>query len=292
MSAKRISKEEMNNLAKEIDRKLQDFIREGKYKEVLISMGNLGKYSLNNQIYIIAQNPNARTLNGLHVWNSYGRTIKKGEKGIKIFKPIIGKNEKKEGEDKEERALRGFQIGYVFDVSQTEGKEIDVFRFDEKKVVENKNEILESLREIANDSGYEFSYSKLNELGENCYGLCNHSTKQIKILEGLSDLQEISTSIHELGHMLAHSRYREDFNGLTLKEKREIKEVEAESIACIVCSYLGLDTENFNFSYICGWSEGDISKFRKNLEVISKFASLIINGINNAKTKISITDSS
>lgn len=291
MSAKRISKEEMDNLTNEIDRKLQAFIKEGKYKEVLISMGNLGKYSLNNQIYIIAQNPNARTLNGLRKWNSYGRTVRKGEKGIKIFKPIIGKEKKEDGEEDEHR-LKGFQIGYVFDVSQTDGKEIDVFRFDEKKVVENKKEILNSLKEIASDNGYEFAYSNVKELGEDCYGLCNHSTNQIKILDGLSDLQEISTSIHELGHALAHSNHRDDFDRLTPKERKEIKEVEAESIACIVCSYLGLDTENFNFSYISGWSEGDISKFRKNLDVISKYASLIIDKISDANPKISLNNSS
>ncbi len=276
---KKISKEEMDELTKRIDDEFERFIKEGKYKEVLLSMGNLGKYSINNQLYIIVQCPEAKTVNGLRKWNSFGRYVRKGEKAIRIFKPIIGKNEKEEGSDSEKRILKGFQTGYVFDISQTEGKEMNAFKFNEEKIISNKNEILASLRKIADTYGYKITYCDVSELDEECYGLCNHSKREIKIRSSLSDLQEVSTTIHELGHALAHSKPREDFDGLSPKEKREIKEVEAESIACIVCSYLDLDTKNFNFSYISAWAEGDIRKFRKNMDVISKFANLIIDGI-------------
>ncbi len=281
--SKRISKEEMDALTKEIDSSLERFIKEGKYKDVLISMGNLGHYSLNNQIYIIMQKPDARTTYGMKKWNSLGRHVKPGEKSIKIFSPIIKKVEEKDKNDEnktnEKYVLTGFQRGYVFDVSQTEGKEIDAFRFDETKLVEDKEKILEGLRKTIKDAGFNIKYASNEELGEGCYGLCNHKTHEILILEGLSDFQEISTTVHECGHALAHSAYREDFDGLTKNEKREIKEVEAESIACIVCTYLGLDTQNFNFSYITGWASGDISKFRKNIDVISKHANTLIKGI-------------
>lgn len=79
----------MDNLINEIDKSLEKFIKDGKYKDVLMAMGNLGHYSLNNQIYIIMQKPDAKTLYGLKKWNSFGRYIKQGEKSIKIFKPII-----------------------------------------------------------------------------------------------------------------------------------------------------------------------------------------------------------
>ncbi len=281
--SRRITKEEMDDLTKEIDSSLERFIKEGKYKDVLISMGNLGHYSLNNQIYIIMQKPDARTTYGMRKWNSLGRHIKPGEKSIKIFSPIIKKVEEKDKDNEtkinEKYVLTGFQRGYVFDVSQTEGKDIDAFRFDETKLVEDKDKILDGLRKAVKEAGFDIRYATKDELGEDCYGLCNHSTHEIKIREGLSDLQEISTTVHECGHALAHSAYREDFEGLTTNERREIKEVEAESIACIVCTYLGLDTKNFNFSYITGWAEGDISKFRKNIDVISKHANTLIKGI-------------
>lgn len=276
---KKISKEEMDELTKRIDDEFQTFIKEGKYKDVLLSMGNLGKYSMNNQLYIIVQFPQAKTVNGLRKWNSFGRFVRKGEKAIRIFKPIIGKNEKEESSDSEKRILKGFQTGYVFDISQTEGEEVNVFKFDEEQIISNKNEILASLEKIADTYGYKIINCDLSEFDEDCYGLCNHNKHEIMIRSSLGDLQEISTTIHELGHALAHSKPREDFEGLSPKEKREIKEVEAESIACIVCSYLGLDTKNFNFSYISAWAEGDIRKFRKNMDTISKFANLIIEGI-------------
>lgn len=277
---KRITKEEMNKLIKEIDSSLERFIKEGKYKDVLISMGNLGHYSLNNQIYIIMQKPDARTTYGIRKWNRLGRRIKPGEKSIKIFAPIVKKKEEKDDTKTDGKySVVGFQRKYVFDVSQTEGKEIDAFRFDENKLVEDKDKILSGLRKTAEENGFSITYASKDELGGGCYGLCNHNTHEIKIREGLKDLQEISTTIHECGHALAHSSHREDFDGLKPREKREIKEVEAESIACIVCTYLGLDTQNFNFSYITGWAEGDISKFRRNIDLISKYANALIKGI-------------
>lgn len=280
--SKRISKEEMGELTKKIDGELERFIKEGKYKDVLIMMGNLGRYSLNNQIYIVMQNPNAKTVHGMRQWNRLGRHVIPGEKAIRIFSPILVKKDKEKTDDKENEkgyVCRGFKLGYVFDVSQTEGKEISAFRFDDEKLVKEKDGILEGLRKTVGDKGYSIRYASKEELGDGCYGLCNHATKEIKILEGMGNLQEISTTVHECGHALAHSGYREDFEGLTPHEKREIKEVEAESIACVVCTHLGLDTKDFNFSYITGWAEGDIKKFRKNLDVISDHARTLIDGI-------------
>ncbi len=291
---KRLTKAEMDNITSQIDQRLHDFVKEGKYKDVLIAMGNLGKYSLNNQIYILMQMPEATTVHGMKKWNTLGRHVQPGSKSIKIFSPILKSIEEKvkdadgkeildqDGKPKKVRKqiVAGYEQGYVFDISQTDGKEINVYRFDNAKIVENKDRILEGLRKVAKDNGFSISYATKEELGEGCYGLCNHATNGIKILEGMGDLQEISTTVHECGHALAHSAYRQDFEGLTPSEKREIKEVEAESIACVVCTYLGLDTQNFNFSYITGWADGDITKFRKNLDVISRHASTLIKGIN------------
>lgn len=268
----------MDRLSTEIETNLIRFIREGKYKDVLMKMGNLGHYSLKNQIYIIMQFPEAQTLHGFRGWNMLGRHVKAGEKAIRVFIPIVSKKE--EGEGDEEKALKGFRSGSVFDLSQTEGPTINVFRFDEAKIIEDKERILCGLKKTVEDKGYQVAYLPKEEMGEECYGYCNHKNKQIRIQEGLSDLQEVSTFVHECGHALAHAAEREDFKGLTDHEKKGIKEVEAESIACIVCTYLGLDTQNFNFSYIMGWAEGDVSKFHKNLDVISKHAKTLIDGVN------------
>lgn len=275
----RITNSKMKELVNKIDNGLIEFIKQGKYKQVLISLGNLSHYSFNNQIYIMLQKQDASTVYTFKKWNKLGRFIKSKEKGIKIFKPIIKKEI--DENDNQKSNLLGFQVGYVFDISQTEGEKIEVFQFDKAKIVSNKKDIISSLEIIIKSNNYNLIYVSEKELGTDCFGLCDHKNKVIKLRDDLVDLQEISTCVHEIGHMLAHSEYRKDFEGLTLKEKREIKEIEAESIACIVCTYLNLDTSNFNFSYILGWSEGDISKFRKNIDVISFHAKNVINQINN-----------
>ena len=273
MSCKNIDK-----IIKEIDDGLVKFIKDGKYKEVLMSISNLNKYSLNNQLYILTQFPNAKTVYGIKGWNKLERHVKKSEHAIKIFCPII-KKEIEENEKKEK--IVGYRSKNVFDISQTEGKELDVFRFDQNMVIENKYEIEKSIIDYAKTIGFSVLFIDADTIEEDVYGLCDKTRKIIKVRNDLSPLQEVSTLIHECAHASAHSLYRVDFEGLTLKEKREIKEVEAESIACIVCAYLGLDTKNFNFSYITAWASGDIRKFRHNLEQIKYYAEKIIEGIEN-----------
>ncbi len=290
------SKEEVEKILGEIDSKLTEFIKSDKYKDVLLTMGNLGKYSFTNQIYILLQNPTATTVNGMKQWNYLGRSVIPGEKALKIFAPLRTKENKEildnEGnpildEDgnvktKEIDVIKGFKPSFVFDISQTQGKELEAFKFNDNITVEDKDIIIKGITDVVSKKGFTVAYATENELGKGCYGLCNHSEKKILLLEGMSDLQTVSTLVHEAGHALAHGPYREGFEGLTIAERREIKEVEAESIACVVCSHLGLDTENFNFSYISGWADGDITKFRKNMDVIGQHSLALIEGIDSS----------
>lgn len=290
---KQYSKEEIEKILAEVDSKLTDFIKSDKYKDVLMAMGNLGKYSLTNQIYILIQNPDAVTVNGMKQWNYLGRSILPGQKALKIFAPLVGKEQvqlaDKDGypildEDgnpktKEIEKVKGFKPSFVFDISQTKGKELEVFKFDENIAVEDKDMIIKGLSNVVEKKGFVIEYTTENELGKGCYGLCNYKEKKIKLLSGMSDIQTISTLVHECGHALAHSPYRDNFEGIIELPDRDIREVEAESIACVVCSHLGLDTENFNFSYITGWADGDITKFRKNMDRIGMYSGNLIEGI-------------
>ena len=296
IDAKPFRKEEVEKIMMEVDKKLEEFIKSGKYKDVLIMMGNLGKYSLTNQIYILLQNPNASFVNGMKGWNYLGRSIKKDEKAIKIFAPVkTVEDVMLEDEDgkyitdedgaiktRKMTVVKGYKPSFVFDVSQTKGKDIKAFKMDDKTTVEEKELIKAGLMSVVAKEGYSVSYASKEELGQGCYGLCNHKEKKILLLDGMSDLQEISTLVHECGHALAHNPYKAKFEGVTALPNRDIKEVEAESIACVVCSHLGLNTKDFNFSYITGWADGDITKFRKNMDVISRYSLELINGIDKA----------
>lgn len=287
------SKEEVEKILAEVDNKLTEFIKSDKYKDVLMAMGNLGKYSFTNQIYILLQNPDAVTVNGMKQWNYLGRSILPGQKALKIFAPLLSKEEvqladqdgnpilDEEGnpKTKEVEKVKGFKPSFVFDISQTKGKELDVFKFNDNITVEDKDLIIQGLSNVVEKKGFSIEYASEKELGKGCYGLCSYKDKKIKLLEGMSDIQTVSTLVHECGHALAHSPYRDSFEGLTELPGRDIREVEAESIACVVCSHLGLDTENFNFSYITGWADGDITKFRKNMDRIGMYSGDLIEGI-------------
>lgn len=293
------TKEEREKILQDIDNKLLEFINSDKYKDVLLMMGNLGNYSLTNQIYILLQNENATSVAGMKEWNYKGRSVIPGEKAIKIFAPIKGKDEvllvdedgnpllDEEGNQRkrEVERIKGFKPAFVFDITQTTGKELQAFKFDENSTVEEKDLIIKGLTDVVGKKGYTFRYATEEELGKGCEGMCKYDTKEILVKEGMSDLQTVSVLVHECGHALAHGPYRESFEGLKELPSRDIREVEAESIACVVCSHLGLNTDNYNFSYISGWAQGDISKFRKNMDRIGMFSGDLIEGIDNAFTQ-------
>ena len=288
-----LSKEEVDQVLKNVYEDFKKFLKAGKYKEVLEYMGNLGTYSFNNALLVISQKPDARLIHGVRGWNLRGRSVKKGEKAIRILAPVT-KEIEVEKEDQEgnivldkngapvmvkKTVVKGFKNSYVFDVSQTTGKELSVFKLDENARVEDKKAIMRGLEEAVKPMGYTISYTTKEVLGPGCYGVTIPKERKIKILEGMSDLQTISTAIHECGHALAHTNPRPDFKGLTPKDRREIQEVEAESTSCVVATWLRLDTSNFNFSYIASWSEGDIEKFRENVQTISKHSHTLINAV-------------
>lgn len=279
----KLTNAKMGEITSKVEEGLVEFIKEGKYKQVLIACSNLGDYSFNNQLLILSQKINASHLEGYKSWQKFNRYVKKGAKAIKIFAPIIKTEEVEEeetGEIKKVTNVIGFNICQVFDLSDTDGTPLDVFKFDKNKIVAKKQEIINSLINLINQNGCTFEWTDLEDTGANCFGYFNKQTHQIKVRNDLCDLQTISTLIHECGHLLAHSSPREDFRGLNPIDCKMIKEVEAESIACIVCNYLGLDTNNFNFSYIAAWSDGEIKKFKNNLEIISKHSNTIINALN------------
>lgn len=287
------TKQQVEEILKETEAKLVEFMASGKYKDVLLAMGNLGRYSLNNQLWLLFQNPEVTTVFGLREWNEHGRCVKRGEKALRILAPVIKnvlvakKDEdgkvlmNEEGEEvKEKRAiLYGFKLAYVFDISQTFRNELDVFRLDETATVPQKEKILSALRSVISENGYTFSYADAEVLGQRCYGHCDYLKKEILVLKDMGDLHTIKTLVHECAHMLAHQPVEEGFDGITLFEQRQVKEIEAESISCVVASYLGLDTQNYNFSYITSWAEGDLEKFRHNIERIGEFSSILIKRI-------------
>lgn len=273
---------------KEITEKLKTGVNEifesGQYEQYLKVMSKFHDYSTNNTILIALQRPDATRVAGFTTWkNEFQRSVKKGEKGIKILAPMFFKKEHQEKdvtdsethssenheqEENEEQIITRFKVVNVFDICQTEGKELPRLGVDALKGdVEHYEAFYHSLEKT---SPVPMAFEAIKDASHGYYDLVD---KRIAIKAGLSQLQTIKTAIHEIAHATLHA----DKNSNT---DRSTAEVQAESIAYTVCSYYGLDTSDYSFGYVAGWSRGkEIKELKDSLEIIRKTSSQIITDI-------------
>ena len=273
---------------KEITEKLKTGVNEifesGQYEQYLKVMSKFHDYSTNNTILIALQRPDATRVAGFTTWkNEFQRSVKKGEKGIKILAPMFFKKEPQEKdvpdsethssenheqEENEEQIITRFKVVNVFDICQTEGKELPRIGVDALKGdVEHYEAFYHSLEKT---SPVPMAFEAIKDASHGYYDLVD---KRIAIKAGLSQLQTIKTAIHEIAHATLHA----DKNSNT---DRSTAEVQAESIAYTVCSYYGLDTSDYSFGYVAGWSRGkEIKELKDSLEIIRKTSSQIITDI-------------
>ena len=284
---------------KEITDRLEQGIMElfdsDRYKEYLRVMSKFHNYSFNNTLLIAMQKPDASLVAGFQSWkNNFKRNVVKGEKVIKILapspfkikqemekidpatqKPVIGADGKPVKEEKE-ITIPAFKVVSVFDVSQTEGKElpdiaVDMLTGD----VECFKDVFAALEKT---SPVPIGFEKIEG---NSHGYYHLEEKRIAIDEGMSELQTIKTAIHEIAHAKLH-----DIDPNAPKEERagrpdrRTREVQAESVAYAVCQHYGLDTSDYSFGYVAGWSSGrELDELKSSLETIRSTAAEIINSI-------------
>ena len=198
-------------------------------------------YSFYNQMLIAIQRPSATTVAGFQTWKGFGRHVKQGEHGIRILAPVLVKTKK--DEEDTEKVLRGFRSVCVFDVAQTEGKELPTLYHPLKGSAPEG--MFDTLKGFAESSGYSVRFG---QMGEGKYGYLN-STNEIVLKEGEEMAQSLDVLCHELSHaLLGHLQD----NGRSLEEK----ELEAETSAWIVCRNLGLETRSVSFAYLASWARG------------------------------------
>lgn len=238
--------------------------------QYLAAMAKFRNYSFGNIMLIARQKPDATNVAGFRTWNSLGRFVRRGEKGILILAPMIANRRKNNNnaeptEDARENQARlfGFRAVYVFDITQTEGKDLptltevrgDVSGYRERllKFVETQNIVLNYSDEIAPAKGL------------------SHGGK-ITLLCGMQPAEEFSTLAHEIAHEMLH---RGDRRASTTKQ---IRETEAEAVAFVVCQALGLETGTASTDYIQLW-HGDADLLRASLEAVQQTAAAILGGI-------------
>lgn len=238
--------------------------------EYLGAMARFHTYSFGNVMLIARQKPEATNVAGIRTWNSLGRFVKRGEKGILILAPMVGKNRKQsadaehaEDAKEPESKLFGFRAVYVFDINQTEGKDLPGLTEVHGDVGGNRERLLKFVEGL----GIELNYSERIAPAK---GL-SHGGK-ITLLLGMQPAEEFSTLVHETAHELLH---RGDRRTLTTKQ---VRETEAEAVAFVVCQALALETGTASQDYIQVW-HGDANLLRESLEAVQQTAAVILGGI-------------
>ena len=287
--------EKLKEITDRLEQGITELFDSERYKEYLRVMSKFHNYSFNNTLLIAMQKPDASLVAGFSSWkNNFGRNVMKGQKGIKIIapspfkikqemekidphtqKPIIGKDGKPVTEEKE-ITIPAYKVVSVFDVSQTEGKELPDIAVDE--LTGDVDRYKDFFTALEKTSPVPIGFEKIEGSAHGYYHL---EDKRIAIDEGMSELQTLKTAIHEIAHAKLHDI---DLNAPKDEQQprvdRRTREVEAESVAYTVCQHYGLDTSDYSFGYVAGWSSGrELSELKSSLETIRSAAAEIINSI-------------
>ena len=260
---------------KEITKKLEDGVKavfsSDRYKQYLDFTAKFYDYSVNNCILIMMQKPEASLVAGYRTWQTkFGRFVKKGEKAIQIIAPVPHKVKKEIDGEEKEILWTSFRAVPVFDVSQTDGDELPkgvctVLNAD----VENFDSLISKLEKV---SPFAVSYEQVKGTAS---GYCSFAEQKVVVKQGMSQLQTVKTLVHEISHAILHSK-----DGEAYKTDRNTREVQAESVAYTVCQMLGLDTSDYSFGYVAGWSSNkEVKELNASLETIRKTANEIVEAL-------------
>ena len=287
--------EKLKEITDRLEQGIAELFDSERYKEYLKVMSKFHNYSFRNTVLIAMQKPDASLVAGFSAWkNNFERNVMKGQKGIKIIapspykikqemqkidphtqKPIIGKDGKPVTEEKEV-TIPAYKVVSVFDVSQTEGKELPDIAVD--KLTGDVDRYKDFFAALEKTSPVPIAFENIEGGSHGYYHL---EDKRIAINEGMSELQTLKTAIHEIAHAKLHDI---DLNAPKDEQQphvdRRTREVEAESVAYTVCQHYGLDTSDYSFGYVAGWSSGrELSELKSSLETIRSAAAEIINSI-------------
>ena len=292
MAEKQSSRDRLKEITASIEDGIKELFQSETYAQYLQTMSRFHHYSVNNQVLIHMQKPDATLVAGFNKWkNQFGRNVIKGEHGIKIIAPTPFK--KKIEQEKldpdtqlpmldadgkiitEEKTIQipMYKPVTVFDVSQTEGKPLPQLAHDLSGNVANYDVFMEALRR---SSPVPIS---MEVMGGGMDGYFDLEHQDIAIRKGMSEVQTVSAVIHEMAHALLHNRTK-DTEEKTPELSRSTEEVQAESISYAVCAYYGIATGENSFGYIVSWSKDKtLPELRESLEVISKTADGLISDI-------------
>lgn len=278
---------DMDSIMQSLESGVEELFTSNRYQEFLKTMAKFHNYSFNNTMLIAMQRPDATLVTSYKNWQSMGRQVMKGEKGITIIAPAPYKKMKeKEVLDENQRPIMGtdgkpkteqvevtvphFKAVTVFDIAQTSGEPIQTLAPELlTAAVQDFDSFMQAIQKISPVP------IRFDEIDGNANGYYHNVDKEIVIKKGLSESQTLKTAIHETVHAKLHDK--EIMESLGVEKDRLTKEVEAESVAYCVCSSFGLDTSDYSFPYIAGWSSSrEMKEMKASMDVIRKTAGEMI----------------
>ena len=278
---------DMDSIMQSLESGVEELFTSNRYQEFLKTMAKFHNYSFNNTMLIAMQRPDATLVTSYKNWQSMGRQVMKGEKGITIIAPAPYKKMKeKEVLDENQRPIMGtdgkpkteqvevtvphFKAVTVFDIAQTSGEPIQTLAPELlTAAVQDFDSFMQAIQKISPVP------IRFDEIDGSANGYYHNADKEIVIKKGLSESQTLKTAIHETAHAKLHDR--EIMESLGVEKDRLTKEVEAESVAYCVCSSFGLDTSDYSFPYIAGWSSSrEMKEMKASMDVIRKTAGEMI----------------
>ena len=295
-------KQKVKEITDKLEAGLKELFESEKYKSYLSTMSKFHNYSFNNTLLIAMQKPEATLVAGYQAWQkNFERHVNKGEKAIRILAPAPYKI--KEERDKldpvtgemmfdengmpqkeeTEVTIPAFRAVSVFDVSQTDGKPIPELEVNELlSTVEGYEDFVQALMNI---SPVPIAFE---DIPGDSKGYFSTAEKRIAVQENISESQTLKTMVHEVAHSMLHDKEVNQSMDIPVKD-RNTKEVEAESVAFTVCQHFGIDTSDYSFGYIAGWSSGrNMKELKSSLDTIRKTASELITGIEGAMQELQL----
>ena len=295
-------KQKVKEITDKLEAGLKELFESEKYKSYLSTMSKFHNYSFNNTLLIAMQKPEATLVAGYQAWQkNFERHVNKGEKAIRILAPAPYKI--KEERDKldpvtgemmfdengmpqkeeTEVTIPAFRAVSVFDVSQTDGKPIPELEVNELlSTVEGYEDFVQALMNI---SPVPIAFE---DIPGDSKGYFSTAEKRIAVQDNMSESQTLKTMVHEVAHSRLHDKEVNQSMDIPVKD-RNTKEVEAESVAFTVCQHFGIDTSDYSFGYIAGWSSGrNMKELKSSLDTIRKTASELITGIEGAMQELQL----
>lgn len=280
-----IQDRDLKGLSAHLKEGVKDYFNSDTYKIFLQTMSKFNNYSLNNLFLIVAQKKDASAVASFNAWKKLGRHVQKGQKALKIWAPYQVTRKDEKGQpflDKKGQEIKDtrFRLVPVFDVSQTEGKELPKPVYELEGTHQDYANLYRAAKETAAAKGVLLEISK-EPMEE--HGYYSPAENKIVIRAGMSERETLSTIFHEMAHADLHNPKALEGQKLT----RTNKELQAESVAYVVANHYGLDTSSYSFGYLANWSNepDSLADLEAQLSIVQKEAADLIKRLDTAFEK-------